>query len=212
MDLYFSPLACSMATRIALYEANTSVNFIEVDSRSKTLVGDGSNFYAINPLGLVPVLRTDDGDILYENAAILPYVADRIPGKLAGDGSLERSKVQQWLSFTGTELHKGLFTPLFSKTAPAEAKSYALKTAESRFDYLDAALTNRESLLDRFTIADAYLATILHWTSALPEIPLDRWPAVKAYLKNMRNRPSMSRALKEEIELYKIAQTRHQAA
>src|SRR3954467_769292 len=124
VDLYFSPLACSMATRIAFYEAGADANYLEVDPLTKRVQHDGSDFFSVNPLGLVPTLRTDDGAILTENAAILQYVADRFPdaGIAAGEG-FERSRLHQWLCFIGTELHKGLFIPLLGKTVPQEMKS-----------------------------------------------------------------------------------------
>ena len=100
MDLYFSPLACSLATRIALYEAGAEARYFEVDPKSKIVQNDGSNFLEVNPLGLVPTLRTDDGLVLTENAAILQYVADRFPqaGIATGPG-IERSRLHQWLCF-----------------------------------------------------------------------------------------------------------------
>src|SRR6201991_292678 len=108
MDLYFSPRACSMATMIALYEAVQSANFIEVDPKTKKVVKDNSDFYAVNALGLVPVVRTDDGAILTENAAILQHVAERLAASgLGAREGIERSKLQQWLCFIRTELHKG---------------------------------------------------------------------------------------------------------
>ena len=120
MDLYFSPLACSLATRIALYEAGAEANYLEVDAQTKIVQNDGSDFRNVNPLGLVPTLRTDDGLVLTENAAILQYVADRFPqaGIATGPG-IERSRLHQWLCFIGTELHKGLFVPVLDKKAPA---------------------------------------------------------------------------------------------
>src|SRR5580658_5196788 len=100
MDLYFSPLSCSMATRIALYEAGDVANFLEVDPKTKRLVDDGADYLAIYPLGLVPALRTDDGQLLTENAAILQYVADRRPQSgLAPDEPIERTRLHQWLCF-----------------------------------------------------------------------------------------------------------------
>src|SRR5258708_38700379 len=112
MDLYFSPLACSMATRIALYEAGETANYLEVDPKTKLVQNDGTDFRKVNPLGLVPTLRTDDGTVLTENAAILQYVADRFPkAGLGGSAGIERSRLHQWLCFIGTELHKGLFVP-----------------------------------------------------------------------------------------------------
>src|SRR5436305_4782964 len=128
MDLYFSPLACSMATRIALYEAGHDANYLEVDPATKRVQADGSDFFAVNPLGLVPTLRTDDGTVLTENAAILQYVADRFPkADLGTSAALERSRLHQWLCFIGTELHKGLFVPLLDKKAVPEVKSYVLE-------------------------------------------------------------------------------------
>src|SRR5215211_5497235 len=105
MDLYFSPLACSMATRIALYEAGAEANYLEVDPKTKVVQNDGSDFTKLNPLGLVPTLRTDDGLVLTENAAILQYVAEHYPqaGISTGPG-MERSRLHQWLCFIGTEL------------------------------------------------------------------------------------------------------------
>ncbi len=128
MDLYFSPLACSMATRISLYEAGEAANYLQVDPKTKLVQNDGSNFREVNPLGLVPTLRTDDGALLTENAAILQYVADRFPKAGLGTSSaIERSRLHQWLCFIGTELHKGLFVPLLDKKAAPEVKSYGLE-------------------------------------------------------------------------------------
>ena len=138
MDLYFSPLACSLATRIALYEAGAEANYLEVDPKTKIVQNDGSDFRQVNPLGLVPTLRTDDGLVLTENAAILQYVADRFPqaGIATGPG-MERSRLHQWLCFIGTELHKGLFVPVLDKKAPPEMKTYILGKGLSRLDYLE---------------------------------------------------------------------------
>ncbi len=213
MDLYFSPLACSMATRIALYEAGHQANYLEVDPATKRVQTDGSDFYGVNPLGLVPTLRTDDGVILTENAAILQYVAERFPNSRIGAGpGIDRAKLQQWLCFIGTELHKGLFVPLLSKTAPAEVKTYTLERGLSRLDYLNRYLEGREFLLDHFSVADAYLVTVINWTMATPPIELAKWPAIKTYYERTRARPSIARALAEEFALYKAELARHKAA
>src|SRR5258708_33058623 len=125
MDLYFSPLACSLATRIALYEAGADANYIEVDPKTKLVQSDGSDFRKVNPLGLVPTLRTDNGVVLTENAAILQYVADHFPqaGIAAGPG-LERSKLHQWPCFNGTAPDAGLFLPLVKTEAAPAASAY----------------------------------------------------------------------------------------
>jgi len=213
MDLYFSPLACSLATRIALYEAGTEANYLEVDPKTKVVRNDGSDFRSVNPLGLVPTLRTDDGLVLTENAAILQYVADRFPNAgIASEPGMDRSRLHQWLCFIGTELHKGLFVPLLDKTAPAEMKAHVLSKNLSRLDYLDNYLKGREFLLDHFSVADAYLVTIINWTMATPPIELAKWPNVKAYYERLRARPSIAKASAEEFELYKAELARHKAA
>ena len=213
MDLYFSPLACSMATRIAFYEAGGTANYLEVDPRTKVVQTDGSDFRRINSLGLVPTLRTDDGAVLTENAAILQYVADRFPD--AGIGAapgMERSRLHQWLCFIGTELHKGLFVPLLDRKAAPEVKSYVLGKSLSRLDYLESYLEGRDYLLDHFSVADAYLITVINWTMATPPVELAKWSAVKAYYERLRARPSIAKAIAEEFELFKAELARHKAA
>ena len=213
MDLYFSPLACSMATRIAFYEADEAANFLEVDPKAKVVRNDGSDFRKVNPLGLVPTLRTDDGAVLTENAAILQYVADRFPKAGLGAASgIERSRLHQWLCFIGTELHKGLFVPLLDKKAVPEVKSYVLDKNLSRLDYLENHLKGRDYLLDHFSVADAYLVTVINWTMATPPVELAKWPAVKAYFERLRARPSIAKAIAEEFELYKAELARKKAA
>lgn len=213
MDLYFSPMACSMATRIALYEAGADARFREVDPLSKVVRDDQSDYRNINPLGLVPALRTDDDVVLTENAAILQHVAERFPDSpIAAGAGLERSRLQQWLCFIGTELHRGLFAPLLAKKAPAEMKAYVLQIGLPRLAYLDNHLAGREFLLERFSVADAYLVTVLNWTMAIPEVDLGQWPAIVAYHKRLRERPSVRRALSEEFELFKAEQERHRTA
>jgi glutathione S-transferase len=215
MEFYFSPLACSMATRIALAEAGGSANLIEIDPITKrTLAGD-EDYLAIYPLGMVPALRTDDGELLTENAAILQYVADRFPGSgLAppASDSIGRAKLQQWLCFIGTELHKALMTPLLDPKAPEEVKAYVVRKYASRLAYLEGYLEGREFLLDRFTVADAYLATVLNWTQATPQIDLVNYPVVRAYLNRMRSRPSVAAALGVEAPLFRAEIARHKAA
>lgn len=213
MDLYFSPLACSMATRVALYEAGAEANYLEVDPPTKTVLSDGSDFRTVNPIGLVPTLRTDEGVVLTENAAILQYVADRFPqsGLGAAEG-IDRTRLHQWLCFIGTELHKGLFVPVLDRKAPQEAKAYVLGKNLSRLDYLDNYLKGRDFLLDHFSVADAYLVTVINWTMATPPIELAKWPNVKAYYECLRQRPSVAKAIAEEFELYKAELARKKAA
>jgi glutathione S-transferase len=213
MDLYFSPLACSLATRIALYEAGADANYLEVDPKTKVVQNDGSNFREINPLGLVPTLRTDDGLVLTENAAILQYVADHFPeAGISTKPGIDRSRLHQWLCFIGTELHKGLFVPMLDRNAPPDMKTYILGKGLSRLDYLENYLKDREFLLDHFSVADAYLVTVINWTMATPPIELAKWPTVKAYYERLRTRPSIARAIGEEFKLYQAELVRHKAA
>jgi glutathione S-transferase len=211
MDVYFSPLACSMASRIALYEAGAAANFIEVDPKTK-LTLDGTDYHTVNPLGLVPALRTDDGTVLLENAAILQFIADRYPAAgLAPRDGLPRVRLQQWLSFIGTELHKAVFVPLLDKNLAETTKTKTLENGGKRLAYLDRYLTNREFLLDSFSVADAYLFTVLNWHIATP-LELKPWPSADSYYSRLKMRPSIARALKTEFARYTAEKERHKAA
>jgi glutathione S-transferase len=207
MELYFSPLACSLATRIALYEAGANARFNQVDQRAKR-TADGIDFWAINPLGLVPVLRTDAGELLTENTAILQYVAECHPSTaLIPDGTLARARLREWLGFIGTELHKGIYGPLFDPSSADAAKAYARDKIPSRFSRLNTHLSGREFLLDCFSVADAYLLTILNWT-VVAGPNLRDWPAVHDYHRAQLARPSVARAVAEERALYAEEQAR----
>ena len=157
MDLYLAPLACSMASRIALYAAGGRARFVQVDTRAKRVLEDGSDFLALNPLGQVPVLRTDEGLLLTENSAILQHIAGRHPAAaLMPPEGFARDEMRQWLSFVGTELHKAVFTPLLDPAAPEAARAYAREKAGPRLDLLEAHLEGRDWLLQGFGIADAF--------------------------------------------------------
>lgn len=202
MNLYFSPLACSLATRISFYEADAKISYIQVDLKQK-LLQDGSDFYAINALGQVPVLRTSDGSLLTENTAILPYVAELFPeAHLAPADRLQHARMQQWLGFISTELHKGLFFPLLDPDASEPVKDYAREQVALRLGHLQEHFSKHDFLLDRFSVADAYLFVVLNWAPHCA-IDLAQWPQVRDYYARQLQRPSIARALTEELALYR---------
>jgi len=198
MDLYFLPLACSMASRIALYEAGLEARYIAVDRKS--LRAGDADFRDINPMARVPVLRADDGALLSENVAVLSYIADLAPG--AGLDGGDRHQMLRWLSFTATELHKAIFYPLLTEGTPDEVKAYIQGLVERPFATLTTHLTGRETLLDRFSVADAYLVTVLNWARLTRLVELDAWPVLAAYLDHLLQRPSIARAQAQEFALY----------
>jgi glutathione S-transferase len=203
MDVYFSPLACSLASRITLYESGQEAAFQRVDTKAGR-TASGEDYRKINPKGLVPALRTDDGAVLTENAAILQYLADRRPeAKLAPTG-FGRYQLQQWLSFIGSELHKTVFTPLLSPSFPAEAKTKAKEQATERLTYLNDHLTGRDWLLDDFSVADAYLAAVLNWNQAV-KLDFHAYPAIQAYQARLMTRPAVQKAVQEEFALFQPA-------
>ena len=205
LDLYFAPLACSLATRIALYEAGVQARYIQVDTLTKQLT-EGGDFFAVNALGQVPVLREGDGWTLTENPAVLQWVADRFPqARLAPPaGTRERARLQQWLGFIGTELHKAVFVPLLGKDVDEAVKAYARNKIPRRFDLLAHHLESRSFLLDAFSVADAYLVTVLNWAPYVG-IDVSQWPAIATYAQRVRERPAVAKAFADEYEIFKRA-------
>jgi len=215
MDLYFAPLACSMATRIAIYEADAVANFIYVDIHTNPqarLLSDGGDYYAVNPMGQVPAIRTDDGELIAENPVVLQYVADRHPqSQLAPRNGLERYRLLQWLNFISTELHKATYIPLLQRSSNDGAKAFAREKLPLRMRHLDRQLRGRSFLLQNFTVADAYLVTVLNW-SPYAGIELSEWPEVNAWFRRLVQRPSVARALAEETRLFAEEQKRRASA
>jgi glutathione S-transferase len=153
----------------------------------------------VNPKGYVPALQLDDGQVLTENVAVLQYIADRNPAaRLApAAGTMERYRLMEWLSFINSEVHK-TFAPLFRAEAPEETKQYARKNLTERLDYLERALGKREFLLgDGFTVADAYLFTVLGWGRHV-KLDIGRWPQLERYAARIGARPHVIEALKTE--------------
>ena len=195
MKLYFTSGACSMASNIALREAGIPFEMSKVDKRTKRV--DGVEFVTINAKGYVPALRLDDGQVLTENVAVLQYIADLNPAaKLAPPaGTLERYRLQEWLSFINSEMHKA-FSPLFSSEATEETKTYARNYLAKRLAYLEGALGDNTYVMgDQFTVADAYLFTVLGWGA---HVGVDIGAKLKSYVERVRARPHVIEAMTAE--------------
>jgi glutathione S-transferase len=204
-----------MASRISLYEAGSSAELVYVDIHTNAQtrqLADGGDYFAINPMGQVPALVTADGEVIVENPVVLQYIADQHPHSgLAPQGGIGRYRLQQWLNFISTELHKGTFIPLLTRDSPEGAKEFARRKLSLRFGYLNRELSGRSFLLGEFTVADAYLITVLNWTP-YAGIDLSPWPEVQNYIQRMTQRPSVAAALAEEAKQFAEEQTRRARA
>ncbi|WP_417068140.1 glutathione transferase GstA [Niveibacterium terrae] len=199
MKLYYAPGACSLASHIALAESGLAfsvekVNLRETPHRTES----GADFAAINPKGYVPALVLDDGELLTEGAAILQYVADQAPerGLAPANGTLARYRLQEWLNFIATEIHKS-FGPMWNPQSSQEVKDATWAKLSARFDWIVGELGEQDYLLGAFSVADAYLFTCLNWTSFL-KIPLTPWPALVAYQTRIAARAAVHQVLKDE--------------
>jgi glutathione S-transferase len=197
MKLYFSPGACSLAPHIALSEVGVPYQTEKVDLRRHALA-DGTDYYAITAKGYVPLLELDDGTRISEVAVILQYIADRKPATLApAFGGIERYRVMEWLNFIATELHKQ-FGPLWYPTTPDATKDAQKAKLATRFDLLAQTLAAQPYLTgSAFTIADAYLFTVLNWAPML-KVDLSPWPALQQYQARVAARPAVHTALVAE--------------
>ena len=195
MKLYFSPMACSLSPHIALREAGIDFQLVKVDLKNRKLSADGSDFTKINPKGYVPVLELDDGSLLTEGPAIVQYIADQKPeaGLAPTPGALERYRLQEWLTFINSEIHKG-FSPLFNPTTPDGYKALARENLNGRLAFVAEHLAKNNFLLgERFSVADGYLFTVLNW-GQWTGVDIAQWPALAAFQERVGSRPSVQAA------------------
>ena len=198
MQLYFAPGACSLASHITAREAGINLDLKRADTKTKKLE-DGSDYLAVNSKGAVPALKLDNGQVLTEGVAIMQYLADQKPdsGLAPKNGTMERYRVQEWLNYITSEVHKG-FSPLWNPTADPAVKTYALDGLKKKFDWLNTQLTGKKYLTgDTFTVADAYLFTVMNWTNFL-SVDLAPWPALKEFQARVAARPKVQEALEAE--------------
>ena len=198
MKLYYSPGACSLSPHIVANEAGLAIDLEKVNlAQHKT--ESGQDYMAVNPKGYVPALRLDDGSVLTEGPAIVQYLADQKPasGLAPAAGTIDRYRLQEWLNFIGTELHKS-FSPLFNKASSDDVKNTAKTSINKRLGYLNDQLASRQYLMGgNFTVADAYAFTIVNWTNFVG-IDLKPYPNVGAYMGRVAARPKVQETLKAE--------------
>ena len=197
MKLYYSPGACSLSPHIVAHEAGIALELEKVDLRTKQ-TESGEDFVGISARGYVPALQLDNGEVLAEVPAIVQYLADLAPAKKLAPtaGTMDRVRLQEWLNFISTEVHKG-FSPLF-RNAPAEWQEVVRATLAARFSNLATVLEKQPYLLGSdFSVADAYLFTVLNWSKWV-KIDLAPWPALIAFQARVAARPGVQQALKKE--------------
>jgi glutathione S-transferase len=198
MKLYFAPGACSLSPHIVLRELGLPFDLVKVDMSSKK-TSDGDDFASINPKGYVPALKTDDGKVLTEGVAINQFLADKKPesGLAPANGTFERYKLQEMLNFISTEIHK-TYSPLFNSALPEAARTIFMDKLKKRFGELDATLTKQDFLTgSKFTIADAYLYTVLRWAPKF-KIDIKQWPALGRFYDRVDARPAVKAAVEAE--------------
>lgn len=198
MKLYYSPGACSLSPHIVLREAGLAFEPVLAPTKTHKLP-DGTDYYTINPLGYVPLLELDDGTRLREGPAIVQYIADQAPAKnlAPANGTLPRYRLQEWLTFIGTEVHKS-FSPLFDPNMPEEGKKISRARLASRFQWINGELEGKDYVMgDNFTVADAYLYTVTRWAKPMA-IDLSAYPNLVAHHARVAARPAVQEALKVE--------------
>jgi glutathione S-transferase len=203
MKLYYKPGACSLSPHIVLREAGLPFDLVKVDLVTKTLA-DGSDFRAVNPKGQVPTLALDEGGILTEGAVIVQYIADKVPGSglIPAAGTMERYRVQELLSFIGSELHKGVVPlfPMLNDVVSDTHRQFAAKVLSGKLVVLNQQLEGKAYLTgDSFTVADAYAYTVLSW---LPRIKFDLspFPNLVAFAERVAARPAVQAAHAAEAQ------------
>jgi glutathione S-transferase len=198
MKLYYSPGACSLSPHIALLEAGLPYDLVKVDVRAKKLE-NGDDYWKVNPKGQVPALGLDNGEIMTEGPVIVQMIADQAAGKnlAPANGSAERYRLQEWLNFVTTELHKN-FSPLFNPAIPDEVKAFFKDRIMGKFKYADDKLAGHDYLMGKqFTVADGYLYTMLRWAEG-NKMDLSGLHNLMAFKDRVGARPMVQEALTKE--------------
>ncbi len=198
MKLYYSTGACSLSPHIVLRESGLPFEPVLASTKTHKLA-DGTDYYTINPKGYVPLLELDNGERLAEGPAIVQYIADQVPAKklVPPNGTMARSRVQEWLTFIGTELHKS-FSPLFNPAMPEEARAIFRSKLLDRFAWVNTQLEGRQYLTGaEFCVADAYLYTVTRWTAPM-KIDISGLRNLGEFMARMETRPAVQAALKAE--------------
>jgi glutathione S-transferase len=198
LKLFYKAGACSLASHIALQESGLPFEIEAVDLKTK-ITASGADFTKINAKGYVPALLLDNGELLTEGPAIMQYVADQVPAKHLAPlaDAMARYRLQGWLTFIGTELHKN-FAPFFNPAASSDWKAAAMASLQRRLPYVAQHLDDKQFLLgDEFSIGDAYLFTVLGWAKHI-DLDLGKWPALVAYQARVGAREGVQNALKAE--------------
>jgi glutathione S-transferase len=198
MKLFYAPGACSLSPHIALREAGLPFSLERVDLKSKK-TADSRAYDEINGKGYVPALKLDNGYILTEGPAIVQYIADQKPelGLAPKAGTMERYRLQEWLNFVASELHKSLGL-MFNPNLPKDARDMILARVTQRLDWLAKELAHKTYAMgEHFTVADGYLFTVLSWCTHVG-IELSKWPALSGYVERVAQRPKVQEALKAE--------------
>ena len=198
MKLFYKPGACSLASHITLRESGKDFTLIGVDLMHKR-TENGDDFLKVNPKGQVPALLLDDNTLLTEGVAIMQYIADSVADRqlLAPVGTINRYRTLEWLNYIATELHKG-FTPLFRPDTPEDYKPTARALLDKKLAYIDESLANAQWISgSRFTIADAYLFTVLRWAFAV-KLEMAGYKNIAAYMERVAARPAVAAAMTAE--------------
>ena len=198
MKLYYSPGACSLSAHIALEEAGLAYEAVAAPTKTHKLP-DGTDYYSINPLGYVPLLEFNDGTRLREGPAIVQYIADQVPAKnlAPANGTMARYKLQEWLTFIGTELHKN-FGPLFTPGTTDEVKAATKDRIAGRLKWVEGELAGKQHLMgDTYTVADGYLFTVTNWAGHVG-LDLSPYANLQAYRARVGARPAVIAAMKAE--------------
>jgi glutathione S-transferase len=198
MKLYYSPGACSLAPHIVLNEAGLSFDLVKTDLQAHRLE-DGSDYYPVAPKGQVPLLELDSGERLSEGPVITQYIADHVPAKnlAPANGTMARYRLQEWLNFVTSELHKGI-GGLFNPAMPEEGKAVMRAKARTKLQWVDQQLEGKTYLMnDAFSIADAYLFTVTNWTGHAG-VDISGLKNLGAFQARMAARPAVQAALKAE--------------
>jgi glutathione S-transferase len=205
LKLFYAPNACSLASHIALTEADADFEAVRLDMKGGEQ--HKPDYLAVNPKGRVPALVTPRG-VLTESVVILGWVAQTYPqAHLKPEGDFFTfSEMQSFNLYLASTIHV-TFAHLFrttrwadSESAIAEIKAKVPSSLAAQWKLIEQRFSDGRPWVcgAQYTVADPYLYVFARWLERDGAGGSAAMPLTRAHRARMQERAAVKKVLAAE--------------